>query len=892
MPREVPSALISKFRAFAEAGGAQASDPITIIDGVLSPSFKFGDRRIVLISLGDYMSLDAFVDTVRKSRPAAFDEPGIYDVLLAVVTGHFPETRIVVERGISIMSLHQVIGEVTGLPPGWSSSQHDLISQALEPVRVGQDFRLAALRAVLPDSMRDAGEWLSEVLTTWNRSASKIIYLRAEAGKGKSTLLADAVRTSVATSKGPLPLFVPLRALQRGLGVSWGEIAAVIGVVGPVAEQLAIGVRAGLVALVLDGLDEVAGRYDQNIVSQVLDIVFTQLQSANSTILISGRTTEATLLDARKSQEAGIELPESHEPAFAQYAASVVDSVVPQWRGLAERLPEPPVPVEVLNDQLPTARERAAILEWIEAVFEDLGKERSLFFVQSLACMARSYQLDGNQALVIRTGDEVTLADAPTYDICVLAAELACVREQDKIDPLARDLFTPRAQLELLTRYAVRASAEASIRTKLPTPNETTQFVFGIDPVNQNEEFTAVLRQIQKHALLFAGVTEGIRVGEWRPAFLSEWVRAALLCRAWQHREPSPPFTTEAIVRAERARLTYLHIIPELIAEDRLQDWPELVELLVANSNADSPEACANFWALLAGLLEEQRDEVLSRPIQIVELSDLSDIEFVGMIFGEEFSANLCVFVAAEFDNCTFRESAFTSCEFTRAKFVNCEFRNVVFRWCDGPIMFDGCSFVSCQFENTVGKTLPALVFQDCEFVTSRITQNDPPSGHETYGPICSFEDCEADQPVYNFVGGDWIGTEVRMIEGIAVRGTTAAKSPAELTLRALLKTFFPVRAGEGDQWQARGYIRSSAIGRGVVPDGAPNASALMDILLSQGFTKGGRTGHVYGPWSSVVGGGESGVAIRNELLKFFRSGISGPTTQALIAKINRAATW
>jgi hypothetical protein len=107
-----------------------------------------------------------------------------------------------------------------------------------------------------------------------------------------------------------------------------------------------------------------------------------------------------------------------------------------------------------------------------------------------------------------------------------------------------------------------------------------------------------------------------------------------------------------------------------------------------------------------------------------------------------------------------------------------------------------------------------------------------------------------------------------------------------------MLKTFFPFRVGEGEQRQARRYIRSSALGRGVLPAGSPSQAELFQILEAEGFTTGGRAGHIYAPWSSVVGGGDDAIVFRTELMEYMQSKKEGTTVKRMLERIRRAAKW
>src|SRR5207245_6346588 len=117
--------------------------------------------------------------------------------------------------------------------------------------------------------------------------------------------------------------------------------------------------------------------------------------------------------------------------------------------------------------------------------------------------------------------------------------------------------------------------------------------------VNQNEELTAIIRQMQKHALLYSTGTGAVG-GEWRPAFLSEWVLQALLVRAWSRRDQFPSVdagdVARKIARAQRSRIAFESIFPDWLADQGDSAPEDLVAVLVAEANGGSPEACGNFW--------------------------------------------------------------------------------------------------------------------------------------------------------------------------------------------------------------------------------------------------------------------------------------------------------
>lgn len=883
--------IVDALFRFSGNGGICSDGPVA--------AFKVGQT-----ALGVFEAIGADIETavaaVRDSDLQAMADPSAFSVLLVPVGGDgLAVKKRVLGRGLAAVGFHEAIAEVIGLASGWRDGQSELIARSLSDLLVGDNLRIATLYAVHSDERVPVRTFLENNLLLWAVPGGRLIYLKAEAGKGKSTAFAELAWSHQGKTSQPLPLLVPLRSVQRGAGVSWAGIAASVGVVGEQADNLARAVKSGVVCLLLDGLDEVAGRYDPTLVSELLAEVQAALVSTESRVAISGRTTESLLLGTTVGhQEASLELPDSLEPAFGSYVERVVDSITPGWPLMATRVPEPPLEKPTLPDEPPSAQQKTQIVSWIGRTFDEFGKERSLFFVQSLACIARTYQLAGNKPLVIESQSRTQLAPAGVYEVCVLAAALACIREQDKIEDLATAVFTPSRQLELLTWLALKASAEDSARDQLPGTKGLATSVFGIDPINENEEFTAVVRQLQKHALLFASIEPSANAGDWRPHFLSEWVRSALLCRAWLNRSQmaakvAGSVTGVIIARSQRSVLAFSIIFPELVAAGRLPDQAELTNLLCDAADDDSPEAAANYWNLFAGLLDYELRPLDRVPTQIPPMTDLTGFSMAGGTAPAGFSGTYFVCVEAEFEGVTFNGTRFEQCDFSGAVFRNCELIDVTFESCDGPILFEGTVLRNCQIRSTRGRTPGLLWFDECELLGSTTVQQfEPPvkSGW-VYAPLALFSGCQSDRQADQLLLGDCIGVDPRRVHGLEVI-SDESKDPAEVCARAMLKPFFPVRAGTADQRQARGYIRTSALGRGAMPAGAPADGDLLAILESFGFSKGGRQAHLYAPWSGVGGASADGVLLRNELLTFLTSGARSQRVERLIEKVRQAGMW
>jgi uncharacterized protein YjbI with pentapeptide repeats len=823
--------------------------------------------------------------------PDSFDEAELFEIIIAAegLAGN----GAVLGRGVRALSAHSATARLIGLPSQGLIAQQRLLEQVLQSLKIQGSYEISPLRLRIGgEQHEDAAEWLTGALS-WEarRMNGRLLYLRSEAGKGKSTVFAEVAKRLAAARCSPLPLYVPLRRLERG-GASWDRIAESIGVVGSGCIGLSAAARSGLVSVLLDGLDEVAGRYDPTVVSEVLNVVVRNLVSPNSLIALSGRTTEATLLDKTTSIEATLELPPRFSAAFSRYTSTVVDLVTPSWPEVAARLPEPSIVTRELPSRRPSDVEKATIKNWIELVFDELGKERSLFFIQSLACIGRTLQLEGNQPLVIEGRPR---SPVQAYDVCVLAAALACVREQDKVEAIAQGLFEPRLQLRVLSRLALHASSDAETNARLPTPNAEAQSIFRIDPLNQNEEFTAIVRQLQKHALLFAR-GESLSAGDWRPQFLSDWIRSALLVRAWldsaSEAAGERQLVRAIVARAQKAGLAFSVLFPETARTWPATDLQELVDAVVKEANLANPEATSNFWALISGLADPLRAQVVARPNKVVEMADLSALEFESIRFGREFSANLAVAVGVACMECEFEGCKFTQTDLTKAVFEGCELRDCSFEYCDGVMRFENCSFRDVRFLNSRTQELPALIFRGCVFGSGcEILQREHAGRPEAFGPIAMFESCTWNCSNGITFEGEWLGFSVREIAGLC-KEPPCEKAPGRRCLAQLLRPFFPSHVGSAEERQARGYIRLSALGRGAMPDGAPSPADLKAILEAEGFTDGGRSDHMYAPWSSVAGAGKEAVALRNELLGFIRNGTGGEAVQRMLARLERKASW
>jgi hypothetical protein len=855
--------------------------------------FDLGSRRFILLSCRDLSSVRQLF---RVNTHPLFDNDDAYEIVIVAEGCVGDVSPLTVSRGIKAVSLHEGIADLIGLPQNWLAAQGALLGEVLRPVVLDNKLRAATLTATVDGIATAAQPWLSCELSWSASNGSAFIYVRAEAGKGKSTVLAEVAHARRGDQAEPPIFFLPLRQMLRARGVSWESLAAVIGAVGATHRHLAFACKAGLAALALDGLDEVAGRYDPIIVSDVLRVIDEELRSEHSFIVISGRTTESTLVGPEQAKVVPLDLPETDSEDFGLYTQGVVDAITPKWLEVSAQLPEPSFRHVGESGPPPTEGDKGAITEWIRLIFRDFAKDRSLFFIQSLACLGRDRQLHGNKPLTIK-GD---IASKPTLqDVCVLAASLACVREQTKIEDQAQLLFSAQKQLELLTDYAVYTSLESTTQAGIPSPNALAQQAFSIDPVNQSEEFTAILRQLQKHALLFSPLS-GLSAGDWKPAFLSDWIRSALIARAWLRRDEVSGPRVIHLPNTQRARVAFNVLLPEILdreGEDAAQSILQLTSALLKASSQGSPEACANYWFFYAGLSDKLRTLANGRPTNVTEMTDLSGVEFTAIEFGKEFSGNLAALVGCSFSDCRLEGAHFTSCDLSFVVFEDCVLSCVSFENCDGPITFVGCRFERCTFMDSRSRTLPSLSFVDCSFGEGcSIRQDAPPAGNSAFGLAASFDGCSTEQPSGRLLAGDWLGVKAAgsKIPGLELeqRALLTGEQKGARTLLRALRPFFPSHVGEGLAPQARPYIRLSALGRGSLPEGAPGQAALQRLLEAEGFTTGGRADHLYAPWSSVAGGGEKAFRLRKELLAFVTNHHKGPTIERMIKRIVRDAGW
>jgi hypothetical protein len=831
---------------------------------------------------------DTYVAQLAASTSAL--DPSFHEVILGV--SGYKDSLSTVARGIYAGGLHAAIAEYVGLPSTWRGSIAQHATRALEPLRLGGESRARVVPLTLlieNESMSSTA--LLDAFGAWGgRYKGKINYLRAEAGKGKSTILAHFTATQLQRDSGPLPIYIPMRLLSAHRGISLTNIGTSVGLQ---PDLLSLAVTSGLATLILDGLDEVSGRYDPVVVREILQLCSAELLSPQASIVISGRTTESTQLERTTSRVISAELPSPESDDFREYVHAVVAATAPEWKAIATGLPALGI---LASDDTETPAHTEQLVDWVSNSFEHFGRDRSLFFVQSLAGLGRTRQLDGNKPLYL-SADRGQKWNANLHDVAYLAAALACVRECSKIDPIAAERFTAEKQLDVLSLFALMASHSSASRLALPSANACVQAVFEIDPVHENEIFTACVRQLQKHALLF-NASDGVRAGDWTPHFLSEWMRASLQVRLLLRsgviqRYPCLAGVSllDLLASSERSRLAFASLLPLALQASSADNGvlTTFLAKMVEKANAGDAEACANFWSYLSA--SEARSD-LERPERLADLSDLSGLEFYDAQLGGEFSSNTCVFVETVFDGCTLVNCDFTACEMTGATFTRCTFVNVRCHYCDGPVLFEDCVFEDSQVGNfRNSENAAGAQFIGCDFRGRTLLRQDAPVSASAFGPAFDFSECRSMTALDELLGGDALGLVPRRISGIEAPGAKATLTPAETTLLRLLRPFFPSRVGT-DHLQVRRYIRLTAIGRGTLPVGAPSHGALTNILMSVGFTTGGRADHVYAPWSNVVGGGEAAIRLRNELQSFIRERKASNAVKAIIAKIEANSTW
>jgi hypothetical protein len=787
--------------------------------------------------------------------------------------------QVSLQLGKSAVTRTFALRKLLDLPATFEKSQQSLIDEALSPLEL-LGTRPIAMRLVHDDEEihPDAATKLSEIIGDPASKNGGLVFIEAEAGRGKTILLASQAQKIREQSLGKLPIFVPLRKLPLESGVAWESITQLIGIVGEGSERLIRAVKSGLVTLFLDGIDEVSGRYDKSLVGDLLDLMTGRLRSTESAVVLSGRRTEARHLSPNEWAIFSIELPNLETDDFRTYVGSVVDGVL-QQRAVPIDIPEEYISLvgdRVADEQV--RRERDNIVQWIIEVLPELAQEPSLFFVQGLAAIAVGRRA-GNRAS-LRSPDG-KLHVPPIWDVCLIAALYACVRECTKIDVVARDAYSVKGQM--LALQGLAAIASAPILANIPTPYEIIPRAFGVDPVNAPEVNVAIVRQNAKHALLYA--TEA--AGAYRPQFLSDWIRCSLLAQIFKSSPTIGGLNRAEVLKlaasATRAKYTFELLLPSMLEDGEVHgEWLDALNAAVAD-NIEA--ASANQWTLRAAV----GDERLGAPVQNpLPLAEITDEEFVGFTIGEEFTGSDFLLDGSLFINSSIANARLNSVSMQGVVFTNCELSSVELADCEGPITFEACVLNSVVISNIRSNSKPALQFRNCSFIgTDNVINQDKPAFSENeYAAVVIFQNSFTEGDIGNLLQGVWAGND-KPLSGLTQKDNVPLISRSEACLRRALRAFFPSHIGHGSALQARKYIRLSALGRGSMPAGSPGQEQLQQIFESVGFTTGGRSDHLYGPWSGVAGASTAGMALRNELVDFLLdSSNQGSTVQLLIQKI------
>jgi hypothetical protein len=787
--------------------------------------------------------------------------------------------QVSLQLGKSAITKAFALRKLLDLPATFAKSQQDLIDEALSPLALlGAQPIAMRLMGSEEESHPNAAEKLAELIADPATKGGGLVFIEAEAGRGKTILLASQAQQMREQSFGKLPIFIPLRKLPLASGVAWESITQLIGIVGEGSARLARAVKSGLITLFLDGLDEVSGRYDKGLIQNLLEMMTNRLRSTESAVVLSGRRTEARHLSPKEWAIFSVELPNLETDDFRTYVGSVVDGVV-QQRAEPVEIPDEYVGLvgeRLVDDQV--KRERDDIVQWIIEVLPELAQEPSLFFVQGLAAIAIGRRA-GNRA-PLRSPDG-KLDVPPIWDVCLIAALYACLRECTKIDVVAKAKYSVEGQMLVLQGLAAIASAPAL--ANIPTPYELIPSAFGVDPVNAPEVNVAIVRQNAKHALLYA--TEA--AGAYQPQFLSDWIRCSLLAQIFKNDLPVGNLNRAEVLKlaasAKRAKYTFEVLLPSMLKDEQVRaEWLDALNAAVAD-NIEA--ASANQWSLRAAV----GDERLGAPVQNpLPLAEITDEEFVGFTIGEEFAGSDFMLDGSVFINTSITNARLNEVSMRGVVFTNCELSNFELVDCEGPITFEACTLNGAVITDIQSKFKPALQFRNCSFLGSAnvINQSKAAYSENEYAPVVTFLNCFTEGDLWNLLRGDWTGNDKPVI-GITYKEKAPPISRGEACLRRALRAFFPSHIGPGSALQARKYIRLSALGRGSMPPGSPGQEQLQQIFESVGFSTGGRSDHLYGPWSGVAGASAAGMALRNELVDFLLdSSNQGRTVQLLLQKI------
>lgn len=810
---------------------------------------------------------------------------GVTVIRYVVTTLPNLQNKINLRLGHEAISSVPAIHKLLDLPATFSETQTQYINEAFSSV-ASLPGGPVKTRAVIRFENKYTPEQINDVFSLVNSEISSsnhgLYFIEAEAGKGKTVLLSMIAQYINNHFTDRLCIYIPLRRLPIQSATSLESIMQLIGVVGAGAERLKRAIKNGLVITILDGIDEVSGRYDRSVIQDLLLLLTKTLSGTESISILSGRKTEARQLNPDQWKIIGIELPYFDSSEFKRYVKMIVTELEKDWDKYIPGLPDGSI--ELLTNEKIDAqahREIDSIIDWIIAIFPSVGKDASLFFVQGLAAIGINSRINNKRILSYNDNQDNYIPSLTK--LCLTAALFACLREQSKIEDFAKKYYTVANQMNALYGFSVLSSAQSI--GQLPTPNEIARQVFHIDTTNNNEEYTAILRQNAKHALLYA--TEAA-TGAYQPKFLSDWIRCAFLANILIHPEIDLGIDKciiyELIGSADRARYTFSSLLPELFSDD--EKVPRmLITAMTKEARNGSETACANLWQLRAAIGDDEMDWEIPNPLH---LAQLEQAEFTGCTIGEELSGEYFFLDDCQFLGANISDVQLVGVSMTGVVFRNCKIINLELEHCDGPIYFDNCKVANCLFLNTKSYKKPALYFNNCRIECDDIfaIQNIPTYGTNQSSPLLEFSNCTTNIIIDDYIKGNWLHNSIP-VTGIEFVENPSV-DPAIECLHETLNTFFPYWGGE-DKVQARDYIRLSALGRGFLPEGSPSRDELQQYLISVGFKAGGRSDHIYGPWSSVVGGGDSGRKIRSELIDFMRDKtIQGPTVKSLLKKINR----
>ena len=164
------------------------------------------------------------------------------------------------------------------------------------------------------------------------------------------------------------------------------------------------------------------------------------------------------------------------------------------------------------------------------------------------------------------------------------------------------------------------------------------------------------------------------------------------------------------------------------------------------------------------------------------------------------------------------------------------------------------------------------------------------PTHKQTMSPWSASRAASLDGAMDCFLTGDSLYLDrLDQVDGLDRQGAGGVRDPAVDCLVCLLRPFFP--SSVSGEHQARPHIRTTAVSRGVMPEGAPEPKTLIAILKSAGFTDGGRAAHLSAPYSSVAGNKSQG--LRSELSAFLRDRTrQSETVRDLLARIREKGNW